>query len=381
MNSEYFVVWLPVALSAVFSLIGFFIAKLSAKPKVDADAKRPVPPEHIDAAVASAVLNGGELNCDKTALLIMNLAFDGYLKIRPNDQENPYDLTLMRVRDYDGGNAAKARLMDILFADGRKEVSTDELYDHIDGDMADLAADIRKSDRVKRLFSRAKGRKGKTITFLQIAAAVCLPLAFWAAGGFADTGLRAFFVCVGAMLFEVVLNSTAMRMNFIIRILVNGLIAAALGTAIVPGLMHLVDGAKFERMVLIVNYGTSAMAIVVLGCFRSQIDTYSAEGEQIYQKLMELEHYLEQADNRNILLQLQRDPDYCYRMLPYAAAMNCSALWFERFADLPLSKPVWYDDSSVSFSRETFLNFLARFEDICYYMTDHFDDTGSPVDY
>ena len=94
--------------------------------------------------------------------------------------------------------------------------------------------------------------------------------------------MKAFFVCVGAMLLVVALNSTA----------------------IVPGLMHLVDGAKFERMVLIVNYGTSAMAIAVLGCFRSQINTYSAEGEQVYQELMKMEHYLEQADNSNILLQL-----------------------------------------------------------------------------
>ena len=82
------------------------------------------------------------------------------------------------------------------------------------------------------------------------------------------------------------------------------LVVALNSTAIVPGLMHLVDGAKFERMVLIVNYGTSAMAIIVLGCFRSQINTYSAEGEQVYQELMKMEHYLEQADNSNILLQL-----------------------------------------------------------------------------
>ena len=82
------------------------------------------------------------------------------------------------------------------------------------------------------------------------------------------------------------------------------LVVALNSTAIVPGLMHLVDGAKFERMVLIVNYGTSAMAIAVLGCFRSQINTYSAEGEQVYQELMKMEHYLEQADNSNILLQL-----------------------------------------------------------------------------
>ena len=82
------------------------------------------------------------------------------------------------------------------------------------------------------------------------------------------------------------------------------LVVALNSTAIVPGLMHLVDGAKFEHMVLIFNYGTSAMAIIVLGCFRSQINTYSAEGEQVYQELMKMEHYLEQADNSNILLQL-----------------------------------------------------------------------------
>ena len=185
MVPEYFVVWLPVALSAVFGFIGFFVAGLSAKPKVDTDAKRPLPPEHMDAAVASAVLNGGELQREETALLILDLALDGYLKIRPNDPENPYDLTWMRVCEYGGGDTVKARLMDILFADGRMEVSVDDLYDHIYVDMEELSADIRRSDRVKRLFSRTKRWKRKLITFLQIAVAVCLLLTFWAVGGFA----------------------------------------------------------------------------------------------------------------------------------------------------------------------------------------------------
>ena len=164
MDSKYFAVWLPAALSAVFSLIGFVVAQLSAKPKVNTDAKRPVPPEHMDAAVAAAVLNGGELLRDETALLIMDLALDGYLKIRPNDAARPYDLTLIRVRDYDGRDAPKKGLMDILFADGRKEVSVDELYDHIDCEMDELTASIRKRDRVKRLFNRAKRLKGSVLT-------------------------------------------------------------------------------------------------------------------------------------------------------------------------------------------------------------------------
>ena len=379
MDLEYFAVWMPVALSAVFSLIGFFAARLWAKPKINTDAKRPLPPNHIDAAVASAVLNGGELQREETALLIMDLALDGYLKIRPNDQENPYDLTLMRVCEYGGGDTVKARLMDILFADGRMEVSVDDLYDHIYVDMEELSADIRRSDRVKRLFSRTKRWKRKLITFLQIAVAVCLLLTFWAESGFAETGLRAFLVGVGAMLFVVLLNSTTMRMNFSIRILVNGLVTAALGAAIVPALMRLADGTGIERIVIIVNYGTSAMAIVVLGWLRSQIDTYSAEGEQVYQILVKMEHYLERADNSDILRQLQIDPDYCYRMLPYAAVMNCSTLWSVRSAGLSLPKPVWYDDSLVPFGRETFLNFLTSFENICYQMTDYFDDSGNPV--
>ena len=62
--------------------------------------------------------------------------------------------------------------------------------------------------------------------------------------------------------------------------------------------------------------------------------------------------------------------------MPYAIVMNCSTLWFERFTALPLPKPTWYDDSVVPFSRETFLNFLTRFENICYQMTERFDDSG-----
>lgn len=377
MNLEYFPVWMPVALSAAFSLIGFSIARLSAKPKVNTASKQPVPPEHMDAAAASAVLNNGELQSDTTALLVMDLALDGYLKIRLNDSEQPYDLTLIRIHDYAGMDTSKQRLMDILFADGRNEVSVDDLYDHIDGDMNELTTDICKSDRVQRLFNRTSRLKAKILTTMQITLAICLPLAFWAVHGFPDTGFRTFSICAGTMLIMVLLNSSAMRMTLIPLMLVNGFIAVAFGVVLVPALTKLVGEGELAQPEAIVSYAAVSLALIALRWFRSQIDQYSAEGKQVYQELIKLEHYLLQADNRDVLQQLQTDPDYCYRMLPYAIVMDCPTLWVERLTDLPLPKPAWYDDSAVPFSRETFLNFLSNFGNICYQMTDHSDDSGS----
>ena len=58
--------------------------------------------------------------------------------------------------------------MDILFADGREEISTDDLYDHIYGDMDDLADGIRKSDRVKLLFNLSLSVAGPLLREISI---------------------------------------------------------------------------------------------------------------------------------------------------------------------------------------------------------------------
>ncbi len=140
--------------------------------------------------------------------------------------------------------------------------------------------------------------------------------------------------------------------------------------------MVLLGVIAFARLLVIVNYTVVALAITAWSWFKSRINQYSTEGEHVYLELVELEHYLEQADNGDVIQQLQWDPDYYYRMAPYSVVLECPSIWADRAASLPLSKPDWYDDSIVLFSKESFMDFLSRFGDICYHIMDSFDDSG-----
>jgi len=72
-------------------------------------------------------------------------------------------------------------------------------------------------------------------------------------------------------------------------------------------------------------------------------------------KLLGLKEFIETAEKPRLESLLQDDPQYFYRLLPYALVFGISDKWSEQFKDIAMEQPSWYSGSS-NFESHIFTN-------------------------
>lgn len=95
----------------------------------------------------------------------------------------------------------------------------------------------------------------------------------------------------------------------------------------------------------------SIFFVVSVGCFvlTEYVGRFSIETPyrvKMLGKILGLKEFIETAEKPRLESLLEDDPQYFYRILPYALVLGLSDKWAEQFKDITMEKPSWYTGSS-----------------------------------
>ncbi len=101
-----------------------------------------------------------------------------------------------------------------------------------------------------------------------------------------------------------------------------------------------------------INYSTKAigfclLAIGILGMLNESGSLKKTDkGEDLYYHLLGFKKFIKEASKKEIKEILERDPIYYEKTIPYAIGLRCIYVWSEKFDDLEIAIPEWYEDKN-----------------------------------
>ena len=99
-----------------------------------------------------------------------------------------------------------------------------------------------------------------------------------------------------------------------------------------------------------------ALAVILfIACFFSVERVYRFSVNSEYRttmigKLLGLKEFIETAEKDRLEMLLHDDPQYFYRIMPYAMVFGLTEIWSEHFKDLTVQRPEWYATENGSLS-------------------------------
>jgi len=109
-------------------------------------------------------------------------------------------------------------------------------------------------------------------------------------------------------------------------------------------LTWLVDEMILDDVFIITTFAACFIASEL--AVRLNIDTPYRAG--LVGKLLGLKEFIETAEKPRLESLLKDDPEYFYKILPYAMVFNISDIWADHFKDLDMEQPEWYTSNDVS---------------------------------
>lgn len=275
--------------------------------------------------------------------LIIEWAYKGYLTI--TEHENKKDFTLTKLKDISSDEIrAEQTLFNQVFASG-EEATSSELKFHFYTFLQNAKSDIL------RYFQRNKTHAifDNKATFFKVLMALVamLPVgAFFGAMIYKATYQEAYGLVVAGITWVLFGGLTGLWIYFIKTwpslsklsragsIFGLGLVSAILGFGLLVACFVL--GVALWKIVLLfvlmaINIGTITV-----------MDRRTPLGTDVLGKLLGLKHFIEVAEKDRLEALVQDDPQYFYRILPYAYVLNVSDVWSEKFKSIAVPQPTWY---------------------------------------
>ncbi len=84
----------------------------------------------------------------------------------------------------------------------------------------------------------------------------------------------------------------------------------------------------------------SLAAVQSIAVFIRKRSTY---GQRLLERVVGFREFLIQAEKERLEALLDEDPEYYYHILPYALVLGVSDIWEDKFRDIPMTQPGWYD--------------------------------------
>jgi len=84
-------------------------------------------------------------------------------------------------------------------------------------------------------------------------------------------------------------------------------------------------------------------------------------GDEMLSKIIGFRSFIERAEKDRINRLVHEDPEYFYKILPYAMVLGVTDQWARQFEDIALGEPTWYENhTSRNFTTMYFVNHLSK---------------------
>lgn len=312
------------------------------------------PPKELNSLDVGFVYKGSANSKDVTSLLLY-LANKGYIKII----KTKYSYELIKTKDYDGDNINEQLFIDGLFTKKRRPnfpsnenkdgvITSDDLFDNFYITMSRILSNINSNkDKIYE--------KGTLLTKLFITLMVILTYCMCIITIFPVLSYENDIALVMALAFPIIflysyINNIGTCSNLFAKICFTlGLFVIPWGGIVLPVLIN-------NLFYLLINIYGLACIVGMIICTK-HISKRTKYGDDMLEKIESLKQFISLGEKNKIINLLEENPNYFYDILPYAYTLNEYDSWIEKFKDINLSFPTWYEETG-NFNLVEFSSFI-----------------------
>lgn len=299
------------------------------------------PPAGYSSAQVGYIFDGAVDNKDVVSLII-EWAAQGYLTIEELDNKN---IQLNKIADIDPrAIAAEKSLFNDLFR-GRDSVTTKELEQSFYTSVNFAKMNITRyflGNKERRIFSIIADALQIMLGILLISvpafhlSAIIYNQVFYAA--------QAIGIGIAASLLSlppVILFTSLMRKKQTMK-------KVSISALTIVGIVLTALFIFVQFMVQTAYNGNILMFIAVMGSylvslyFVTIMDKRTDKGLELYGKVLGLKNFIELAEKSKLEMLVHDDPEYFYKILPYAYVLNVTDTWAKKFESITIQPPQWY---------------------------------------
>lgn len=314
-------------------------------------------PEGYSSAMVGYAFDG-EANNKDILSLIVQWAAQGLIAIKELEK-NDMELTKLKEIPLDVPSF-EAQLFNGLFETG-DVVRTDDLkesfYVKINSAKYGLTHLFKKKNY--RLFYS----HSTTIKVLLTLLAPLLLAAFVAATLYTNSNyspiiVPAFLITFGVSLVYSIFvvigfsNFSIRSMGIKALLVIIGIIVSMILIAVLGGVLVMFGSFDIWLLVALVSF----IIILILAINMTKRTRY---GTDIYGKILGLRTFIKEAELDELEMLVHDDPQFFYRILPFAYVLDLSDTWSKKFESLAVPAPEWYS-GSTDFSTVIFMNQMNR---------------------
>jgi uncharacterized membrane protein YgcG len=299
------------------------------------------PPAGYSSAQVGYIFDGAVDNKDVVSLII-EWAAKGYLTIEELDNKN---IQLNKIADIDPrAIAAEKSLFNDLFR-GRDSVTTKELEQSFYTSVNFAKMNITRyflGNKERRIFSIIADALQILLGILVITvpafhlSATIYNQVFYAAQAI-GIGIAASLLAIP----PVIIFTTLMRKKQTMK-------KVSISALTIVGIALTALFIFVQFMVQSAYNGNILMFVAVMGSylislyFITIMDKRTDKGLELYGKVLGLKNFIELAEKSKLEMLVHDDPEYFYKILPYAYVLNVTDTWAKKFESITIQPPQWY---------------------------------------
>ena len=135
-------------------------------------------------------------------------------------------------------------------------------------------------------------------------------------------------------------------------LVIIGIIVSMILIAVLGGVLVMFGSFDIWLLVALVSF----IIILILAINMTKRTRY---GTDIYGKILGLRTFIKEAELDELEMLVHDDPQFFYRILPFAYVLDLSDTWSKKFESLAVPAPEWYS-GSTDFSTVIFMNQMNR---------------------
>lgn len=299
------------------------------------------PPEGMSSAEVGFAYKRYSQKRDITSL-IFYWASHGHLKIEFNESD---EFKLKRESELDSEHKLfERKLFSALFRIGKgTSVSEAKLRDGALSNDLNLAA--------MDVYSLFKGERKLTDSKSRVISVLGLLISFIPVVLFALSSIEWNNSSVVEVWRIVIIGIGQLILVYLIMYLMNALncnkkvpILCAIGCTFIGaiyGIAVFTEGIFLECNIysLVITIISTLLPVVLF----SRIPKRSSYGRDVLEKILGFRNFIEIAEKPSLEALLEENPEYFYKTLPFAQVLNVTDLWIDKFKDIEMIKPSYYD--------------------------------------
>jgi uncharacterized membrane protein YgcG len=326
----------------LFLIISYLIWFLCGRDKKAFEVPDFSPPNNIN-PIEMAYIYSQNISSRDISTLLIYLASKGYIElieIEKGDEifafSDSKDYLVKKVKPYDGNNTAELRFMRKLFSSGDTIMlssiyKTAKLYE-ITGE---IKKDVSTSSTV---FEKGSLKNQMAVIIFMLLSFISINFAFCHEMGILPAILHITIFPIMGYVFLI---------YPIIRFLCLGSFSEDVRKFVYWLFWCIIIFAIFASSVVVDNYLLTyyifgVLCIVLMNVIYFYIPKWTEEGVRLYGRILGFKKYLKKVEVQRLQKLVDEDPQYFYKILPFAFVLGLSRKWIEKFEYITCGPPSYF---------------------------------------